>query len=134
MAEQRTILLVDDDEEFTESNREMLEAFGYRVVTAPNGSEGIAAALRERPDLMVLDIMMTYDTEGLDVAREIRTHPELSGMKILLVSGIVREKKLGAMPQPDAQWLPVERTMEKPIDPPKFIAEIERLLAAGGSA
>jgi CheY-like chemotaxis protein len=128
MADQKTILLVDDDEEFTASNREMLEAFGYRVLTACNGAEGVATAQHERPDLMILDMMMTYDTEGLDVARAIRANQSLSSMKILIVSGIVSEKKLSAMPKPDPQWLPVERTLEKPIDPPRLIAEVQRLL------
>jgi CheY-like chemotaxis protein len=128
MADQKTILLVDDDEEFTASNREMLEAFGYRVLTACNGTEGVATAQREQPDLMILDMMMTYDTEGLDVARAIRANQSLSSMKILMVSGIVSEKKLSAMPKPDPQWLPVERTLEKPIDPPRLIAEVQRLL------
>jgi CheY-like chemotaxis protein len=135
MSEVKTILLVDDDVDFVESNTVMLEAFGYRVISATDGSRALALASAEHPDLMILDIMMTYDTEGFDVAREVRSRPELRDMKILMVSGIVSEKKLGGMPKPDGQWLPVERVLEKPIDPPKLIAEVQRLLqGAGGGA
>ena len=122
------ILLIDDDEGFLESNRELLEAMEYDVRTASNGSDGFALALEYRPDLVILDVMMTYDTEGFDVARKIRSHPDLRNVKMLMVSGIVRDKKLTGPPKPDADWLPVDRILEKPIDPPKLLSEVKRLL------
>lgn len=129
MSRPKKILLVDDDRDFLESNRIMLEACGYEIQTAENGKEAIAAAVKMIPDLMILDVMMTYDTEGLDVAREVRTHPELNAMKILMVSGIAHLKKLEKMPKPDEQWLPVDRVLEKPIEPSTLMAELEKLLA-----
>ncbi len=124
----KKVLIVDDDEGFVASNRDMLEVLGYEVATAANGAEALEQATTLKPDLMILDVMMTYDTEGFDVARKMRSIPELAGMKILLVSGIVSAKNLPRAAQPDEQWLPVERVLEKPIDPPKLIGEIEKLI------
>mgnify|MGYP006303979667 CR=1 FL=1 len=131
------ILIVDDNEDFLESNRFMLEAFDYCVYTARDGKEAVSRALEVKPDLMILDIMMTYETEGFAVAREVRARPELRDMKILMVSGIASEKKLSGMPDPDRQWLPVERVLEKPIEPSALMAEIRKCMktpSEGGGA
>jgi len=66
----KRILIVDDDESFAESNRDLLEAYGCEVVTAKNGTDGLALAKQIRPDLMILDVMMTTETEGFEVARK----------------------------------------------------------------
>jgi DNA-binding response OmpR family regulator len=58
MAENKTILLVDDDPEILAALRTFLQQKGYRVVTAADGSAGLAVAERERPDLVVVDMMM----------------------------------------------------------------------------
>ncbi len=124
----KTILLVDDDRSFVESNQDLLEAYGYNVLTAYDGASGFEIARSQHPDLMVLDVMMTYETEGFDLAKKIRECPELQDMKILLVSGIAKIKNLPFKLEPDPERLPVDRVLEKPIDPPRFIDEIERLL------
>jgi two-component system alkaline phosphatase synthesis response regulator PhoP len=127
MAASKTILLVDDDQSFVESNQDLLEAYGYHVLTAYDGTRGLETAKREHPDLMVLDVMMTYDTEGFDVAKKIRETPELKGMKILLISGITKIKNIPKL-EPDKDRLPVDRILEKPINPARFIDEVEKLL------
>ena len=127
MIKQRKILIVDDDESFVQSNSDLLEAYGYNVLKAYNGETGFQIAKMEHPDLMVLDVMMTYDTEGFEIARKVRDEPELKNMKVLLVSGITREMHLPFPLEADETWLPVDRIMEKPIDPARFISEIEKV-------
>jgi two-component system alkaline phosphatase synthesis response regulator PhoP len=124
----KTILLVDDDQAFVESNKDLLEAYGYDILTAYDGASGFEIARTEHPDLMVLDVMITYDTEGFEIARKIREMPELDKMKVLLVSGIAKVKNLPFTLESVKGWLPVDRVLEKPIDPARFIAEIEKLL------
>ena len=129
----KLILLIDDDVDFVESNRMLLEAFGYRIESANDGVLGLSMARALQPDLVVLDIMMAYDTEGIQVARQIRACPELVSTKILMVSGIVSQKELSAPLEPDPIWLPVERILDKPIDPDRLLREIERLLQEPGT-
>jgi len=126
----KTILVVDDDAEFAESVRDLLEAYGYVVLTAPDGSQGLKIALEAKPDLMILDVMMATNTEGFDVARRVHAIPELVGMPILLVTGVVNAMHLPKPPEPDSEWLPVDRVLEKPIDPARLMKEVERVLHA----
>lgn len=122
------VLIVDDDAAFAESNQDLLEAFGYEVYTAPDGASGLARARELRPDVMLLDVMMTHDTEGFEVARKIPESPELRDMAVLLVTGMAGELKLPAPLQADETWLPVDRVLEKPIQPERLMKEIEHAL------
>jgi CheY-like chemotaxis protein len=129
----KTILIVDDDEAFAESNKDLLEAYGYHVLMAPNGHQGMAMARAHRPDLMILDVMMTTGTEGLEVARRIPEFPELKNLRVLLVTGVAKAMHLAHAPQPDQAWLPVNHVLEKPVSPPRLLKEIERLLGEESS-
>ena len=125
----KKILLVDDDRDFVESNKDLLEAQGYAILTAYDGAAGLELARRERPDLMILDVMMATDTEGFEISRKIPETPELRQMKVLLVTGIRKAMHLPFGFEPDESWLPVNEIMEKPIRPEKLLAKIEKLLA-----
>lgn len=128
MSTKEKILLVDDDDDFVRSTTDLLEAHGYRVISAGDGTSGLVLARQEHPDLMVLDVMMATKTEGFEVARRIPSCPELRNMPVLLVTGIRSEMKLGFRLEPDTTWLPVSRVMEKPIDPAAFVAAVGELL------
>ena len=128
MSDGKTILIVDDDETFAESNKDLLEAYGYHVLMAPDGHQGIEMARAHHPDLMILDVMMTTGTEGLEVARRLPEFPDLTKMRVLLVTGVAKAMHLAHAPQPDRAWLPVNRVLEKPVSPPRLLKEIERLL------
>lgn len=128
-AAKKKILLVDDDVEFVESNKDLLEAEGYEVIVAHNGTEGLAKAKQERPNLMILDVMMATKTEGFEVSRQIPKTPELKNMPIILVTGIRKEMNLPFGFEPDETWLPVDSIMEKPIDPKKFLEAVKQKLS-----
>ena len=124
----RRILIVDDDEFFAESNKDLLEAYGYEVFMASDGASGLAQARAHRPDLMILDVMMATETEGFEVARRLPESPDLRGMRVLLVTGVTKAMHLPSGLEPDKTWLPVDRVLEKPIAPPRLIAEVRKLL------
>ena len=124
----RKILIVDDDEFFAESNKDLLEAYGYEVLMAADGAAGLALAKAQRPDLMILDVMMATETEGFEVARKLPESTELRGMRVLLVTGVTKAMHLPGHLEPDKTWLPVDRVLEKPIAPPRLIAEVKKLL------
>ncbi len=126
----KKILLVDDDADFVESNKDLLEAQGYDIITAADGESGLQLALKERPDLMLLDVMMAHDTEGFEISRKIPENPELKDMKVILVTGVRKEKDLAYSFEPDETWLPVDKILEKPVPPEKLLEEIKRELGA----
>jgi CheY-like chemotaxis protein len=128
MAEPKKVLIVDDDEAFAESIGDLLEAYGYEVHRACDGASGLEMAKRIRPDVMILDVMMTTATEGFEVARKIPESPELKRMGVLLVTGLAKSHHVPGGLRPDQTWLPVDRVLEKPIVPDHLILEMERVL------
>jgi CheY-like chemotaxis protein len=126
MSQKKRILIVDDDRDFVESNKDLLEANGYAVTFAHDGASGLELAKKVKPDLMILDVMMATDTEGFEVSRKIPSTPELKGMKVIMVTGIRREKHLPFSFEPDESWLPVDSLFEKPIPPAKLLEEIKK--------
>jgi DNA-binding response OmpR family regulator len=124
----KKILLVDDDVDFVESNKDLLEAYGYQVFTAHDGAAGLELAKKELPDIMILDVMMATHVEGFEVARKIPETPELKNMHVLLVTGIQQDMHLPFGFDPDETWLPVDRVLEKPIAPTRLLSEIQKVL------
>jgi CheY-like chemotaxis protein len=129
MAEQKKILIVDDDKDFVGSLRAILEANDYAVVAAHDGAAGLQMAEKEQPDLMILDVMMATKDEGFEVSRKVQQNPALKGLPIILVTGVTKDLGISYGFEPDESWLPVKSIMEKPVDPEKLLAEIEKRLA-----
>ena len=75
MAGKGVILLVDDDRDIRDSLRIILEKNGYTIRTAANGREALISLEELKPDLMILDVMMSTDTEGFDLAYELKNTP-----------------------------------------------------------
>jgi len=122
----KTILLVDDDRDLVESNRQLLESEGYMVYTAFDGKSGIEKAKEVKPDLMLLDVMMAHSTEGFDISREIPKIPELKRTPVVMLTGIRQKMHLPFGFQPDGTWLPVKAVLEKPVLPEKLMEVIRQ--------
>ncbi len=122
------ILIVDNDHEFTRINKDFLEEHGYTVLTANDGAGGLELAIREKPDLMLLDVMTAENTEGFAISRKIPQTPELRNMPVIMVTGIRHTMNLPFRLEPDETWLPVDSVLEKPIAPVKLWEEIRKRL------
>jgi DNA-binding response OmpR family regulator len=86
-AQRSKILVVDDTEPNLRLLRALLTGAGYEVVTAPCGTDGIAAATRENPDLILLDIMMP-DLTGFDVCQRLRASAETRRTPIVFLTAL----------------------------------------------
>ena len=120
------ILVVDDDPDFVEIMRTILESNDYNVVTAANGEQALAQVKAQRPDLMLLDIMMSSVLDGLNVSEQLALDPEARFMPVIMVSSIAETPyahvfPMGEQPHMDA-WL------SKPVDPKTLLAKVGRLL------
>lgn len=125
------VLLVDDDPDIRDSLRIILEANGHTVRTAANGREAKAALAERMPDLMILDIMMNTDTEGFDLAYEIRDNPEYKRLPIIMLTSFL-EKVRSEGPGPfefilGQEW-PAHWLFQKPVDAEKLLAKIDAIL------
>lgn len=128
MSDRKRVLIVDDDRDFVASVKDWLEANNLVVLVAYDGSSGFELALREKPDLMILDVMMTSDTEGIEVSRRIAEQQELRQMPVLMLTGMRKAKNLPFGLEPDDNWLPVRVVLEKPVPPDILLREIKRLI------
>src|SRR5512146_932411 len=81
-----TVLLIDDDEDFTASIQSLLESEGYRVAAACSGKEGLRKLQESRPDVVLLDVMMESSTEGYAVSGAIKLMPE--PVPVIMVSSV----------------------------------------------
>ena len=113
----QTILVVDDDRDLVASMKTYLEARGYAVNVAHNGIEARHELKRKRPDLVVLDIMMDYDTDGFNVAYKLKNEPETERIPVIIVSGFTKEleeKTHVFEPMMYREW-PAAKFFEKPV-------------------
>ena len=134
MATKGEILLVDDDPDFRDSLLIILENHGYMVRTAANGTEALEALKFKRPDLMILDVMMATDTEGFDLAYELKKKPGFKDLPIILLTSFlekVRQEGPDKFQHITGEEWPARWMFEKPVDTKKLIAKIEGILAGG---
>jgi len=126
-----TILVVDDDPDFLEFTRIVLESRGHQVLTATNGEAGLALARAARPDLAILDILISYSLTGLSLLQEMRADPTISSMPVLVVTSIARSKAVESL-IPDFQAF-ANGFFSKPVEPRELLAQVEASLAARAS-
>ena len=127
------ILIIDDDPDMVLAAQMTLEAAGYEIFTATNGSEGLDKVREIKPDLIVLDVMMDSTTEGFQVSLKLRSPDETSEFKefrdipIIMLTAIHTTTPLRFGPEDD--YLPVDVFLDKPLDPDLLSAKVEELLA-----
>jgi DNA-binding response OmpR family regulator len=126
----KNILIIDDDVDFAEIHRTALEARGYAVRHAFNGTEGVAMAQAERPDLVLLDLMMEHADAGFIVARKLKGDPKTADVPILMLSGVARETglKFDLDSAADRQWIKADMFLDKPIRSEELVARVAALL------
>ncbi len=122
----RRILVVDDDPDFVEFARTILESEGYEVGSASNGNEALTAMREKLPALVVLDVMMAGMLDGLDASKRMRLDKVLRRIPILMVSSITGSEYAGMFPTDE--YIAVDNFLSKPVAPGKLLSEVKRLL------
>ncbi|WP_435016784.1 response regulator [Tundrisphaera sp. TA3] len=123
MPAQKTVLLVDDDNEILESMRTVLEAKGYRVMVARDGNSGLTIAERDSPDLLILDMMMPKKS-GFLVLEKLKGRP--GG----LIPTIMITGNEGSRHRAYAEMLGVRDYIRKPFAMEKLVKSIEQVFEA----
>lgn len=81
----KTVLIIEDEEDTAELFAEMMRVSGFRVLKTTNSAPALTMMTADKPDVVVLDIMMP-ETSGLDILRQMRRDPELAGVPVVVVS------------------------------------------------
>jgi CheY-like chemotaxis protein len=126
MSAAKTVLLVDDDADFVEMNRVLLEEHGYAVRVAFSGRQCLEAVASSRPDLIILDMVMENPSDGFNVSRELRNSEYTKGIPLLMITSV--NDSVPFRVEPDRTWLPVDALLEKPVDPQLLLAVVDRAL------
>lgn len=122
---EKTILVVDDEKDIVDLISYNLSKEGYRVVTASNGTQAVERSVSERPDLVILDIMMP-GMDGFEVCRAIRQNPDTAGIAIMFLTA-----KSGEIDQILGLELGADDYLQKPISPRVLIARVKTILRRG---
>ncbi|MCL6430442.1 MAG: response regulator [Anaerolineae bacterium] len=120
------ILVVDDDPDFCEITRTVLEREGYEVRAAASGEQALSQMRSDPPDLVILDVMMRSVLDGLDLSDRMQTDPSLKKIPIIMVSSIASSQYAGMFPT-DA-YLPVDAWISKPVSPQTLLEQVRRYL------
>lgn len=125
-----TILLVDDDPDFVEITKAILETKQYQVRSAQDPDEGFAKLEEETPDLLILDIMMGRGAGGFVLARKIRKDSRFDKVPILMLTSMTEQTGFDIPGQRiNEKFLPVDDYVEKGLKPHELLEKVEQQLA-----
>lgn len=124
----KKVLLVDDDVDFCEATKLLLDSKGYEVILAYDGKEGLGKVRAEKPDLVILDVMMP-EMSGYDVCVVLKADPELKKIPVILLTAVDQAlfkttytKAMGLMTEADDY-------IAKPVEPEELVKRVEDLLS-----
>jgi CheY-like chemotaxis protein len=127
MEKRAKILLVDDDVDFVESTKTILESKPYDVIVAHNGDEGLQMARTEKPDLILLDVIMPVK-DGFTAAEQLKKDPELSRIPTLMLTAFAEKHAEASIPVSRGFNLEAEDYIDKPVSPEELLARVEKQL------
>lgn len=134
--ENKTVLLVDDDEDLNAINKAALECAGFDVLTATNSAQAMKIAAENPIHVAVLDVMMDSPIEGFVLARTMRQNETTKRIPLLMLTSInTHSEEIGAFVRftdrdRDPTWLPVDRFVDKPVKAEDLVTMVRTLSGA----
>lgn len=125
---QKKILIIDDDIDLVEAMRLTLENADFEVIDAQDGQKGLEKIENEKPDLVLLDVMMQTQDEGFHIAYQIRNSEETADLPIIMLTAVGSETGFTFDKDKDEDFLPVNEFLEKPVNPDKLIEYVRKSL------
>jgi len=128
--ENAKIMIVDDDPDYINVVKTILEREQYTVVTASDKIEGMEKIRIEKPDLAILDVMMNAWQDGIEMSRQLKKDPKFNNMPILMLTAVENRTGIGFKSTAgDPTWLPVDVFLDKPVEPEVLLSEVKKLLS-----
>jgi CheY-like chemotaxis protein len=127
MAEPPTILVIDDDPDFVRATRKVLESVPYRVVSADNGTEGLARARQHKPDLVLLDVIMPFK-DGFSTCEALKADPHLGDVPVIMLTSFAQKVSETSLSVNQGMSLEAEDYIDKPVTPAELLRRVAKLL------
>ena len=133
MQVQSKILVIDDDQDLQISIKKVLGSKPYQIVSAYDGEEGLRKVVEERPDLVILDVVMP-GRHGFEICRELKTDPKyhfFSHIPVLMLTVYPEDREKAHLSMREGMTMEAEDYMQKPSDPQELLNKVEGLLRKG---
>lgn len=127
MTEKAKILLIDDDVDFVEATKIVLESKPYEVIVAYEGNEGLQKARAEKPDLIILDVIMPVK-DGFTAAEELKRDTELSKIPVMMLTSYAERGGETSIAASRGLTLEAEDYIDKPVRPEELLERVEKQL------
>lgn len=127
MAKKR-ILIIDDDVDFVDLNKAVLENNGFEVEVAFSGREGLDKVQFEAPDLILLDLMLEKHDTGFSFAKSIKADPRYKSIPIMMISAVAGETGYDFTQSQDGYWMKTDDFVSKPVEPEELVKRINALI------
>ena len=127
MNQEKKILVVDDDPDFVEGARMVLEKSNFEVVTASSGKECLERIKEEKPDLILLEIMMPTKS-GFEVCKELKSNIEYNRIPVVMLTALKSKLSRTSYSMAEGLQLEAEDYLEKPIEPKVLVSRLKEIL------
>jgi two-component system alkaline phosphatase synthesis response regulator PhoP len=128
MSEKKRILIIDDDKDYGEALRIVLENNGYAVDHALNIHDGRNALEANRPDMIILDVMMDKHTDGFDFCYSLKHDDACRKIPILMVTAVTEKTGFKFSPETDGEYLEADDYVAKPIPVSELLSRVKKLV------
>jgi two-component system alkaline phosphatase synthesis response regulator PhoP len=125
--EKKKILLVDDDADFTEATKLLLESRSYEVTVAHDGKEGLKKVQTEEPNLIILDVMMP-EMDGYEVCATLKSDPKYRHIPILLLTAVGEYIPTTSYTKEMGMKIEADDYIPKPVEPMEIVDRVEKLV------
>lgn len=127
MTEKKKILLIDDDPDFVEAVRVIVKNGGYDVKVAYDGAEGLEAVAQDKPDLIILDVMMPV-MNGHEACAKLKADPQTAKIPIILLTAVADRVTTSTYTHRDMLESEAEDYMPKPVEPVELLGLVQQWL------
>jgi DNA-binding response OmpR family regulator len=130
MPKQTKILVIDDDQDVHAVVKKILEPKSYEVISAYDGFEGLSKVVEERPDLIILDVIMP-GKHGFDVCHELKTDEKyhfFSNIPVLMLTVYPEDREKMHLSMREGMMMEAEDYLQKPVDAQELVKRVEGLL------
>ena len=124
----KRILIIDDDVDFVDLNKAVLENNGFEVETAFSAREGMDKVQFDAPDLILLDLMLEKHDTGFSFAKSIKADPRYKDIPVLMISAVASETGYEFSQEQDGYWMKTDGFVPKPVEPDVLVQKINALL------
>jgi CheY-like chemotaxis protein len=128
MGKDLKIVIVDDNTDFLFTMQTFLQKNGFVIHTADDGQKGIDLIKEERPDLILLDIMMETLFSGFEVCKAVRSDDDLMDIPIIGISAMADELDIDYSQWPDYDYFRPDTFLDKPVDKQRLLQLIPEVI------